>query len=133
MRTTSLFSTYSATVFLPNPRATSATALTNTCFSRPIARPEPVLSNPRDESVHGIFDATGGALEWTDDWFDESRDLRHALGGSWAQARLDVLAVGGGQGYEDWVTSGELGFRLAWDPPAADDSDSGKDEDELDG
>ncbi len=89
----------------------------NTCFSRPIARPEPVLSNPRDESAHGIFDATGSAFEWTDDWFDESRNLRHALGGSWAQARLDVLAVGGGQGYEDWVTSGELGFRLAWDAP----------------
>ena len=73
----------------------------NSCFSRRVARPEPVLANPRDESVFGVYDTTGGALEWTPDWFDDTRDLRHAVGGSWAQARVDVLAVGGGQGFSE--------------------------------
>jgi len=91
----------------------------NTCFSRGVARPEPVLANPRDESVFGVYDTCGNALEWVTSWYDETRKLHHAIGGSWAQARIDTLAAGGGLGLTANTAGGETGFRLTWIPPTA--------------
>ncbi|MDF1798310.1 MAG: SUMF1/EgtB/PvdO family nonheme iron enzyme [Planctomycetota bacterium] len=88
----------------------------NTCFSRAVARPEPVLANPRDESPHGLYDTCGNALEWITDWYDESRNLRHAIGGSWGQARIEMLSIGGGIGLDERASGGETGFRLSWSP-----------------
>ena len=87
----------------------------NTCFSRAIARPERIASHPRDESPYGIYDTCGNALEWVSDWYDESRNLRHACGGAWGQARIDTLAAGGGIGMTDGTSSGETGFRMVWE------------------
>lgn len=98
----------------------------NTCFSRPVARPERVLANPRDESPHGVYDTCGNALEWITDWYDESRNLRHANGGSWGQARIEMLAVGGGIGLDERASGGETGFRLTWAPTT--DSAGARDE-----
>jgi tRNA A-37 threonylcarbamoyl transferase component Bud32 len=91
----------------------------NTCFSRAVARPEPVFANPRDESPHGVYDTTGNALEWVTSFYDETRNLRHATGGSWAQARIDTLSPGGGLGLAASSAGGETGFRLLWRPPAS--------------
>ena len=88
----------------------------NTCFSQPVARPERVFANVRDESPFGVYDSCGNALEWVSDWYDETRNLRHAIGGSWGQSRLDTLSVEGGIGLMAYSCSGETGFRMVWTP-----------------
>ena len=42
---------------------------TKSCFSRPVAAPEPVLGFPVDESVFGVFDTAGSVAEWCADWY----------------------------------------------------------------
>ncbi len=82
------------------------------CFARPNANIGPVLRFPVDESPFGVFDLTGGALEWAEGWYDEPRRQRHALGGGWGQANPDVLTLEGGLGAAEDVSSGETGLRL---------------------
>ena len=87
----------------------------NTCYSRRTFGPEPVCSNPVDESAFGVFDTCGNALEWVDSWWDLSRHLKHAIGGAWGQARIQMLNAYGGRGFRDGDLSGETGMRLAWE------------------
>lgn len=88
----------------------------NTCFSRRIARPAPVMTNPRDESPFGIYDACGNASEWLEDWFDQGRELRISAGGAWGQAQIRDLGVLGQRGLGMDNCGGETGFRIAWQP-----------------
>lgn len=86
------------------------------CFSRPNAHLGPALRFPIDESPFGVFDLTGGALEWVEGWYDEPRRYRHALGGAWGQGDPNVLTLGGGIGAPQNSTTGETGLRLARRP-----------------
>ena len=90
----------------------------NTCFSRRMAGPLPVGTHPVDEGPSGVFDLCGNAAEWTSGWFDTSRSVRHAAGGSWGQALLEVNLVAGGNGIPEGGVSGETGIRLVWEPEA---------------
>jgi len=84
----------------------------SSCYSRPEAMIEPVLSYPIDESVSGLFDTTGGAREWVADWYDEGRGLRRFCGGSWAQANPEQFRVYVPNGSIPSAAGGELGLRL---------------------
>ena len=52
----------------------------SSCYARPVPSPEPVLSYPIDESVYGVFDMSGSALEWVDGWFWEEEPPTSTLG-----------------------------------------------------
>ncbi len=81
------------------------------CYARPNANLEPVLSYPIDESPYGIFDLCGSAMEWLDDWYDEPRGYRRLGGGSWARAQpSEFFAYGAGAIPSS--TGGEYGLRL---------------------
>ncbi len=82
------------------------------CFARPQASPEPVLSYPVDESVHGVFDLSGSAFEWCESWYDEGRGLWRLAGGAWARGAPGELGVWAAIGAPADFTSGETGFRL---------------------
>jgi len=86
------------------------------CFSRPRALPEPVLRYPIDESVYRIYDLTGSAAEWIDDWFDKGRGLRRLGGSSWGFADPQLFKIWGGDGAKPEKRSHTFGFRLAWNP-----------------
>ena len=87
----------------------------SSCYSRPQAMVEPVLSYPIDESVLGLFDTAGSAREWVADWYDEARGLRRYCGGSWAQADPGEFRVYVPNGAPPATAGGELGLRLAVD------------------
>ena len=84
----------------------------NCCFSRPTPAPEPVLSYPVDESVFGVFDTSGSALEWLDAWWDQNQTERFAAGGSWAQGGSIPAKPTSGLGIRPRETSLETSFRL---------------------
>jgi formylglycine-generating enzyme required for sulfatase activity len=84
---------------------------TKSCYAQRTAVPEPVLRYPIDESVHGVYDMAGGAREWLQGWFDESKGLRAIAGGSWANAQPDRFKFWG-EGLLPDLASGVLGFRL---------------------
>ena len=86
------------------------------CFSRPRALPEPVLRYPVDESVYRVYDLTGSAAEWIDDWFDEGRGMRRLGGSSWGFADPELFKIWGGNGEKPEARSHTFGFRLAWSP-----------------
>ncbi|MEO0651772.1 MAG: SUMF1/EgtB/PvdO family nonheme iron enzyme, partial [Planctomycetota bacterium] len=88
----------------------------NTCFSRPVARPEVVGSHPIDESPLGVYDLCGNAAELIDAWFDKPNGYRYAIGGAWGQAPGEVNRVLGGGGHRPDSTTGETGMRLLWAP-----------------
>lgn len=81
------------------------------CYAKPNANLEPVLSYPIDESPYGIFDLCGSAREWLDDWYDEPRGYRRMGGGSWAQA-LPAEFSSYGVGCIPTGATGDWGFRL---------------------
>ncbi|MHC4953327.1 MAG: protein kinase domain-containing protein [Planctomycetota bacterium] len=87
------------------------------CFSRPRALPEAVLSYPIDESVFGVYDMTGSAAEWIDDWFDKGRGLKRLGGSSWGFADPQLFKIWGGDGADPNTRSHTYGFRLVWKPP----------------
>ena len=82
------------------------------CYSRERAMPEPVLSYPLDESVHGVFDLAGSMQEFVAHWFDEGRGLRQAAGGTWARTSPELFEVFGGIGVATDRPIDELGLRL---------------------
>ncbi|QDU69528.1 protein kinase domain-containing protein [Engelhardtia mirabilis] len=88
----------------------------NTCFSRPRAGVEPVMSYPVDESPTGVYDLCGNAAEFIDDWFDAANGYRHAAGGAWGQAPAAINGVLGGYGHKPHRSTGETGLRLMWRP-----------------
>lgn len=80
---------------------------TKSCFSRPSAQSEPVLSFPVDESVFGIFDLAGSVSEWCQDWYDASAGRRHYAGGAWAYSD-------DGENFRCWASNGgahDVGYR----------------------
>lgn len=82
------------------------------CFGRRVPLPRAVCSLPIDESLHGVFDMSGNAVEWIADWFDETRRLRHVVSGSWARSDPTLFKIEGGHGYTQTFANGETGFRL---------------------
>jgi formylglycine-generating enzyme required for sulfatase activity len=84
----------------------------NSCYSRAAPGVEPVLSYPIDESPCGVYDMTGGAMEWLDAWYGEGEQRRRLVGGGWASVSRDLSKVHGGMGLEPERTTGESGFRL---------------------
>ncbi|PCJ55147.1 MAG: hypothetical protein COA70_02535 [Planctomycetota bacterium] len=73
---------------------------------------EPVLRYPIDESVYGIFDTSGSALEWLDTWWDQNQTERFSGGGSWAQGGSIPAKPTSGLGIRPNETSMETSFRL---------------------
>ena len=88
----------------------------NTCFSRPRAGVEPVMTYPVDESPTGVYDLCGNASEFIDDWFDKANGYRHAIGGAWGQAPAAINGMLGGYGHKPHRSTGETGVRLQWRP-----------------
>ncbi len=84
----------------------------NCCFSRPRPRPEPILRYPVDESIYGVFDCSGSALEWLDAWWGQEQAQRFAGGGSWAQGGAIAAKPSSGLGMLPDATSMETSFRL---------------------
>ena len=64
------------------------------------------------QSPLGLYDLTGGAFEWLDEWYDEPRHMRMLAGGAWGQATAEYLQVAGGIGIEPRYATGETGLRL---------------------
>lgn len=89
---------------------------TKSCYARPRATPEPVLSFPVDESPFGVFDLAGSAGEWLDAWFDEGRGLRSLAGGDWASADPREFRVWGAAGAPPTEAAANRGFRLVARP-----------------
>jgi protein kinase-like protein/sulfatase-modifying factor enzyme 1 len=84
----------------------------NGCFSRPRPNPEPVLRYPVDESIFGIFDCSGSALEWLDAWWNKDQTQRFAGGGSWAQGGSTAAKTASGLGMLPNASAMETSFRL---------------------
>lgn len=84
----------------------------SSCFAQPTPNIEPVLSYPIDESPMAVYDMSGSAAEWLDDWWGAGKQHRRLGGGSWAQARRDLFKVSGGSGDAPAAAGGESGFRL---------------------
>lgn len=84
----------------------------NCCFSRPVPAAEPVMRYPIDQSVFGVFDTSGSALEWLDAWWDIHQTERFAGGGSWAQGGSVPAKSMSGLGIRPNETSMETSFRL---------------------
>lgn len=84
----------------------------SSCFARPKPYPEPVLSFPIDESVFGVFDMSGSAIEWLDDWFWQEQGQRPLMGGSWGDAQPDRFRVNYWRGASEESVAGTYGFRL---------------------
>ena len=86
------------------------------CFSRPEASPEPVLSYPVDESPLGIFDLAGSVGEWSADWYDEDATHRRVTGGNWAIATPESFRIWNDSYSAPDLCSTQIGFRLVWSP-----------------
>ena len=84
----------------------------SSCFARPTPAPEPVMSYPVDESLYGIYDMCGSAMEWVDDWYDAARGLRRVAGGSWAQTGPVAMRIWAPRGARPDRADREFGFRL---------------------
>ncbi|CAG1007567.1 eukaryotic-like serine/threonine-protein kinase [Phycisphaerales bacterium] len=88
----------------------------SSCFARPRPEPEPVLRFPIDESVHGVFDLSGSASEWSCSlWMPDNGYFRHC-GGSWGEGGPDQFGIYGGNGMLPDRVAGIVGFRLVMRP-----------------
>jgi len=88
----------------------------SSCYARPRPSPEPVMSYPVDESVFGVYDLTGSAAEWIDDWFDPARTMKRLGGSSWGHAIAEVFRIWHGSGAKPTSVSHTYGFRLVIRP-----------------
>jgi tRNA A-37 threonylcarbamoyl transferase component Bud32 len=84
----------------------------NCCFARPKPEPEPVLRYPIDASLFDVYDCSGSALEWVNEWWDQDHTQRFAAGGSWAQGGATAAKPTSGLGIAPASTSLEVSFRL---------------------
>ena len=91
----------------------------NSCYSKPQALPESVLSYPRDEAPTGAQDMCGSAFEWSVDVYDAGRGMVRVLGGAWGRADPEMFKVQSGMGLPPDATSGETGMRLVLRPRRA--------------
>jgi tRNA A-37 threonylcarbamoyl transferase component Bud32 len=82
-------------------------------WSKPVAKIEPVLSYPVDESPYGVFDLSGSAMEWLDAWWGSGKEQRWLAGGSWGYSDPVLFKSPGGWGSKPDRTTGTYGFRLA--------------------
>lgn len=82
------------------------------CFARPRPCIEAVMSYPIDESPLGIFDLSGSAFEWCDEWFWKARGMRAYRSGSWAMASPPLFSWSREQGATETAAWDTYGFRL---------------------
>lgn len=88
----------------------------SSCFARARPQPEPVMRFPIDESVHGVFDLSGSAAEWSSSlWMPDSGYYRHC-GGSWGEGGPEQFGIYGGNGMLPDRVAGIVGFRLVMRP-----------------
>ena len=91
------------------------------CFARPTATLEPVLSYPVDESPFGVFDLAGSVQEWCQDWWVQATNRRRYAGGAWPFSNdgthFRCWGANGGLADAGYVS---VGLRVAADSPALD-------------
>jgi len=77
--------------------------------------PSPVRSFP--PNGYGLFDVAGNIWEWTADWFDERARQRVVRGGSYLchDSYCNRYRVGARSSNTPDTTTGNIGFRVAWD------------------
>jgi formylglycine-generating enzyme required for sulfatase activity len=77
--------------------------------------PSPVRSFP--PNGYGLFDVAGNTWEWTADWFDERSRQRVVRGGSYLchDSYCNRYRVGARSSNTPDTTTGNIGFRVAWD------------------
>jgi len=85
-------------------------------WSRKIARLEPVMRYPVDESPLGMFDASGSAMEWLDADYAGRQDSRWLAGGSWGHSDPVLFRIPGGWGASPRAAAGIYGFRMVLRP-----------------
>ena len=66
---------------------------------------------------YGLFDVAGNTWEWTADWFDERVRQRVVRGGSYLchDSYCNRYRVGARSSNTPDTTTGNIGFRVAWD------------------
>lgn len=85
------------------------------CFARPRADPEPVLSYPVDQSVSGVFDLSGSVQEWSADPYPAQPGSMRVTGGSWATGEPEHFRLWADSYAAPDHTSTLIGFRLVRD------------------
>ncbi len=88
----------------------------SSCYAKPAPAPEQVMSYPIDESVFGVYDLTGSAAEWIDDWFDQNQTMKRLGGSSWGHAEAQIFRIWHGSGSKPSGVSHTFGFRLVIRP-----------------
>jgi formylglycine-generating enzyme required for sulfatase activity len=85
-------------------------------WSRRIARIEPVMRYPIDESPLGMYDASGSAMEWLDAPYGDRPGARWLAGGTWGHSDPALFRIPGGWGASPDAAAGVYGFRMVWRP-----------------
>ena len=77
---------------------------------------DPVMSFPGDLSPYGVFDLSGNAWEWTNDWFDtkyygtlKGRVTANPAGPAQGKSRIPEVVIKGGS--KEWDGSWRTGMR----------------------
>jgi hypothetical protein len=77
-----------------------------------LGRASPVGLFPRGSTPDGIADLAGNVWEWVADWYDDSKNARVLLGGSWADRSTFLCASVRSRDQPDYSDRG-IGFRCA--------------------
>jgi len=81
-------------------------------WAKPKARVEPVMSYPVDESLFGVYDMAGSAMEWLDAPYEGDTAQRWLAGGAWGYSNPELFAIPGGWGARPSAVAGTYGFRM---------------------